>query len=100
MGVEYNEWLEEIESGIRERIFCNVTWNVENGNMKVEIGVFGTVVAHEVNVADLRELYNKGKHPNGVAWDICNSAKLKWLELIEKKGGAKNAQSWAKSYVF
>ena len=61
MYAEYDEWLKEVESGIRERIFCNVTWNVKNGNMKVEISVFGTVVAHEVNVADLRELYNKGK---------------------------------------
>ena len=61
MCAEYDEWLKEVESGIRERIFCNVTWNVENGNMKVEISVFGTVVAHEVNIADLRELYNKGK---------------------------------------
>ena len=59
--------------------------------MKVEISVFGTVVAHEVNVADLRELYNKGKNPNGVAEDICNSAKLKWLELIEKKEDVENA---------
>ena len=53
MCVEYDEWLKEVESGIRERIFCNVTWNVKNGNMEVEIRVFGTVVAHEVNVADL-----------------------------------------------
>ena len=91
MGVEYNEWLEEVESGIRERIFCNVTWNVENGNMKVEISVFGTVVAHEVNVADLKELYDKGTNPNDVAENICNIAKLKWLELIEKKEDAENA---------
>lgn len=91
MGVEYNEWLKEVESGIRERIFCNVTWNVENGNMKVEISVFGTVVVHEVNVADLKELYDQGTNPNNVAGDICNSAKLKWLELIEKKEDAKNA---------
>lgn len=91
MGVEYNEWLKEVESCIRERIFCNVTWNVENGNMKVEISVFGTVVAQEVNVADLRELYNKGKNPNDVAGNICNSAKLKWLELIEKKEDVENA---------
>lgn len=91
MDVEYNEWLKEVESGIRERIFCNVTWNVKNGNMKVEISVFGTVVAHEVNVADLKELYNKGKNPNDVAGNICNSAKLKWLELIEKKEDVENA---------
>lgn len=91
MCVEYNEWLKEVESGIRERIFCNVTWNVENGNMKVEISVFGTVVAHEVTVAYLRELYNKGKNPNDVAGNICNSAKLKWLELIEKKEDVENA---------
>ena len=91
MCAEYDEWLKEVESGIRERIFCNVTWNVENGNMKVEISVFGTVVAHEVNVSDLRDLYNKGKSPNGAAGDICNIAKLKWLELIEKKEDAKNA---------
>lgn len=91
MCVEYNEWLKEVESGIRERIFCNVTWNVENGNMKVEISVFGTVVAHEVTVADLRELYNKGKNPNDVVGNICNSAKLKWLELIEKKEDVENA---------
>lgn len=91
MCAEYDEWLKEVESGIRERIFCNVTWNVENGNMKVEISVFGTVVAHEVNVADLRELYNKGKNPNDVAGNICNSAKLKWLELIEKKEDVENA---------
>lgn len=91
MCVEYNEWLKEVESGIRERIFCNVTWNVENGNMEVEIRVFGTVVAHEVNVADLKELYDKGTNPNDVAGVICNNAKFKWLELIEKKGDAKNA---------
>ena len=91
MGVEYNEWLKEVESGIRERIFCNVTWNVENGNMKVEVSVFGTVIAREVNVADLRELYDKGTNPNDVAGEICNSAKLKWLELIEKKEDVENA---------
>ena len=91
MGVEYNEWLKEVESGIRERIFCNVTWNVKNGNMEVEIRVFGTVVAHEVNVADLKEMYDKGKNPNDVAVVICNNAKLKWLELIEKREDAKNA---------
>ena len=61
MCVEYDEWLKEVESGIRERIFCNVTWNVKNGNMEVEIRVFGTVVAHEVNVADLREYTTKAK---------------------------------------
>ena len=59
--------------------------------MKVEIRVFGTVVAHEVNVACLKEMYDKGTNPNDVAGDICNIAKLKWLELIEKKEGAKNA---------
>lgn len=91
MCVEYNEWLKEVEGGIRERIFCNVTWNVENGNMEVEISVFGTVVAHEVNAVYLRELYNKGTNPNDVAGDICNNAKLKWLELIEKKEDIENA---------
>ena len=91
MGVEYNEWLKEVESGIRERIFCNVTWNVENGNMKVEVSVFGTVVAHEVNVADLKELYDKGTNPNDAAGNICNTTKLKWLELIEKKEDVENA---------
>lgn len=91
MGVEYNEWLKEVESGIRERIFCNVTWNVKNGNMEVEISVFGTVVAHEVNVADLKELYDKGINPNDAAGNICNSAKLKWLKLIEKKEDVENA---------
>ena len=91
MGVEYNEWLKEVESGIRERIFCNVTWNVENGNMEVEIGVFGTIVAHEVNVADLKELYDKGTNPNDAAGNICNTTKLKWLELIEKKEDVENA---------
>ena len=33
MCAEYDEWLKEVESGIRERIFCNVTWNVEQFNV-------------------------------------------------------------------
>lgn len=91
MCAEYDEWLKEVESGIRERIFCNVTWNVKNGNMEVEISVFGTIVAHEVNVAYLKELYDKGANPNDVAGNICNTTKLKWLELIEKKEDVENA---------
>ena len=91
MCAEYDEWLKEVESGIRERIFCNVKWNAENGNMEVEISVFGTVVAQEVNVADIKELYDKGANPNDVAGVICNNAKLKWLELIEKKEDVENA---------
>ena len=53
--------------------------------------MFGTVVAHEVNVSDLKELYDKGANPNDVAGAICNNAKLKWLELIEKKEDVENA---------
>ena len=91
MCVEYNEWLKEVESGIRERIFCNVTWDTENGGITVESAVFNVMVSTKTDGDILKKLYDYHYSANDIANAICKDIKLKWLELIEKKEDAKNA---------
>lgn len=91
MGIEYNEWLEEIENEIKERIFCNIIWGVEDGSMTVESTVFNVLVSTKTDGDILKTLYGYHYSANDIAGAICKDIKLKWLKLIEKKEDAENA---------
>ena len=91
MCLEYNEWLKEVENDIRERIFCNVTWDAENGGMTVESAVFNVTVSTKTDGDILKKLYDYHYSANDIANSICKDIKLKWMNLIEKKEDVENA---------